>query len=79
MWRRVAALHDTEGVTRLLATVRGIVEERERLFATRGLDMEQVRAAKFGPNPTDIGVSGGDVVLVIDGWGQLQRRQPKMG
>ncbi len=50
----VAALHDTEGVTRLLATVRGIVEERERLFATRGLDMEQVRAAKFGPNPTDI-------------------------
>ena len=64
----VAALHDTEGVTRLLATVRGIVEERERLFAARGLDMEQVREAKFGPNPTDIGVSGGDVVLVIDGW-----------
>src|SRR3546814_6083232 len=60
----VAALHDTEGVTRLLATVRGIVEERERLFASRGLDMEQVREAKFGPHPTDIGVAGGDVVLV---------------
>ena len=73
----VAALHDTEGVTRLLATVRGIVDERERLFATRGLDMEQVREAKFGPHPTDIGVSGGDVVLVIDGWGNFNDANQK--
>lgn len=51
MWAAVAALYDTEGVTRLLATVRGIVDERERLFATRGLDMEQVggRSARTRP------------------------------
>ena len=73
----VAALHDTEGVTRLLATVRGIVDERERLFATRGLDMNQVREAKFGPNPTDIGVTGGDVILIIDGWANFHDAMQK--
>jgi S-DNA-T family DNA segregation ATPase FtsK/SpoIIIE len=73
----VASLHDTEGVTRLLATVRDIVDERERLFATRGLDMGQVRDAKFGPNPTDIGVAGGDVILVIDGWANFSDTMQK--
>lgn len=71
----VAAIQDSEGVARLMATVEAIVEERERLFATRGLDMEQVRAAKFGPNPTDIGVAGGDVVLVVDGWAKFNEDQ----
>ena len=63
----VVGVSDSEGVNRLLATVEGIAEERDRIFATRGLDMATVREAKFGPNPTDVGVSGGDVVLVIDG------------
>ncbi|WP_094287345.1 type VII secretion protein EccCa [Mycobacterium lehmannii] len=73
----VAALHDTEGVSRLLATVRNIVDERERLFAARGLDMNQVREAKFGPNPSDIGVPGGDVIVVVDGWANFSDAFPK--
>ena len=47
----VVSHFDTEGVNRLLATVRNIVDERERMFAARGLDMPTVREAKFGPNP----------------------------
>jgi S-DNA-T family DNA segregation ATPase FtsK/SpoIIIE len=74
----VAALHDTEGLNRLLATVRGIVDDRERLFAARGLDMDQVRQAKFGPNPTDIGIDGGDVVLIVDGWGNFSAEQTRV-
>ncbi|MBV8927929.1 MAG: type VII secretion protein EccCb, partial [Mycobacteriaceae bacterium] len=67
----IAAAMDREGVNRVIATVQGIVAERERVFALNGLDMETVRRAKFGPNPVDIGVSGGDVVLIIDGWGNF--------
>jgi S-DNA-T family DNA segregation ATPase FtsK/SpoIIIE len=63
----VVGVSDSEGVSRLLATVEAIAEERDRIFATRGLDMQTVREAKFGPNPVDVGVSGGDVVLVVDG------------
>ncbi|HZA10649.1 type VII secretion protein EccCa [Mycobacterium sp.] len=64
----VAAAVDREGVNRVIATVRNIVAEREALFARNRLDMDTVRRAKFGPNPVDVGVSGGDVVLIIDGW-----------
>ncbi len=64
----VVPLLDTEGVARLLAAVRAIATERERVFAARNLDIEMVREAKFGPAPTDIGIDGGDIVVVIDGW-----------
>ena len=50
----VVSLFDTEGVNRLLATVGQIVEERERTFAARGLDMAAVREAKFGRQAADI-------------------------
>jgi type VII secretion protein EccCa/type VII secretion protein EccCb len=73
----VASSFDTEGVNRLLATVRQIVDERERTFAARGLDMMTVRQAKFGPNPADIGVEGGDIVVVIDGWANFSEATPK--
>ncbi|MDG4667962.1 type VII secretion protein EccCa [Mycobacterium sp. 236(2023)] len=73
----VVPVFDTEGVARVLATVRQIVEDRERQFAARGLDIAMVRQAKFGPNPTDIGIDGGDVVLVIDGWANFQDQASK--
>lgn len=73
----VVPVFDVEGVNRLLATVTNIVAERERTFAARGLDMHTVRQAKFGPNPTDIGVAGGDVVVVIDGWANFAEAMPK--
>jgi S-DNA-T family DNA segregation ATPase FtsK/SpoIIIE len=73
----VVSSFDTEGVNRLLATVRQIVDERERIFAARGLDMMTVRDAKFGANPHDIGVEGGDVVVVVDGWANFSEHAPK--
>ena len=73
----VVSSFDTEGVNRLLATVRQIVDERERIFAARGLDMMTVREAKFGANPHDIGVEGGDVVVVVDGWANFSEHAPK--
>ncbi|BBZ15025.1 type VII secretion protein EccCa [Mycobacterium branderi] len=73
----VVPVFDTEGVNRLLATVQGIIDERERTFASRGLDMMTVRQAKFGPHPSDIGVAGGDVVVVIDGWANFAEAMPK--
>jgi hypothetical protein len=36
-----------------------------------------VREAKFGPNPHHIGVEGGDIVVVIDGWANFQQQVPK--
>lgn len=63
----VVSVSDTEGVNRLLATCENIVAERDRIFTTRGLDMQTVREQKFGPQPRDVGVEGGDVVLVLDG------------
>ncbi len=73
----VVGVSDSEGVNRLLATVEAIAEERDRIFATRGLDMQTVREAKFGPNPADVGVSGGDVVLVIDGLSNFTADHPE--
>jgi type VII secretion protein EccCb len=64
----VVAGSDAEGVARLIATVQNIAAERDKIFTTRGLDMMSVREAKFGAAPHDIGVEGGDVVLIIDGW-----------
>jgi type VII secretion protein EccCa/type VII secretion protein EccCb len=64
----VAAAVDREGVNRVIASVQAIVAERETLFARNRLDMDTVRRLKFGPNPVDVGVTGGDVVLIIDGW-----------
>ena len=73
----VAQVLDREGVNRVIATVQGIVAEREAIFANRGLDMDTVRRAKFGRKPVDLGVSGGDVVLIVDGWANFAEAFPK--
>lgn len=73
----VAPHFDAEGVNRVLATVGKIIDDRERLFAARGLDMMTVRQAKFGPRPRDVGVAGGDIVVVIDGWANFADVHPK--
>ena len=81
----VVPLLDREGVNRLIATVQGIVAERERIFAAEGLSMERVRRAKFGrdPRPGDRGfeasrrVAGGDIVVVVDGWANFSEAMPE--
>ena len=44
----VVANSDAEGVRRVIATVEAIATERDRVFTTQRLDMDKVRAAKFG-------------------------------
>ena len=80
----VAPLLDREGVNRLIATVQGIVAEREQIFAREGLSMDRVRRAKFGPSQPDGGraydaarrVAGGDLVLIVDGWANFGEAMP---
>lgn len=72
----VVSVSDTEGVNRLLATLENLVADRDRIFTTRGLDMQTVRENKFGPHPRDVGVEGGDVVLVLDGLENFSKAHP---
>ena len=69
---------DREGVGRIIATVQGIVAEREAIFAKTGLDMEEVRRRKFGVERQPAPVAGGDVVLVIDGWATFATEYPQL-
>lgn len=75
----VSAGSDAEGVGRVVATVEAIAAERDQVFITQRLDMDMVRAVKFGQraaggaiNPAQQaaarGITGGEIVLVIDGW-----------
>lgn len=75
----VAAGSDAEGVARVVATVEAIATERDHVFTTQRLDMDMVRAVKFGQTAAGgainsaqqaaaRAVAGGEVVLVVDGW-----------
>ena len=69
---------DREGVGRIIASVLGIVAEREAIFAKSGLDMDEVRRRKFSEKPEPVPVAGGDVVLVIDGWATFAAEYPQL-
>ena len=66
--------------------MQGIVAEREAIFAKTGLDMDEVRRRKFAPAQEQtekppqppVPVAGGDVVLVIDGWGTFANEYPQL-
>ncbi|MDQ2636958.1 MAG: type VII secretion protein EccCa [Actinomycetota bacterium] len=84
----VAAGSDAEGVGRVVATVEAIAVERDHVFTTQRLDMDMVRAVKFGQNAGGAlspaqqaaarGVGGGEVVLVIDGWKNFSETYPDL-
>ncbi len=69
---------DREGVGRIIASVLGIVAEREAVFAKTGLDMDEVRRRKFSEKPEPVPVAGGDIVLVIDGWATFAAEYPQL-
>jgi type VII secretion protein EccCb len=86
----VVAGSDSEGVNRLVATVEAIVSERDKMFTTQRLDMDKVRAAKFGLTALGGGLSaeeaetaravpGGEVVLIVDGWKNFNETYPDLG
>jgi len=74
----LAPAMDREGVGRIIASVQGIVAEREAVFAKTGLDMEEVRRRKFRDKPEPVPVAGGDVILVIDGWATFAAEYPQL-
>jgi S-DNA-T family DNA segregation ATPase FtsK/SpoIIIE len=83
----VAAGSDAEGVNRVLATVEAIASERDQAFTTQRLDMDMVRAVKFGgagvvspaQQAAARNITGGEVVLVIDGWKNFTETYPDLG
>jgi type VII secretion protein EccCb len=86
----VVAGSDSEGVNRVVATLESIVSERDRVFTTQRLDMDKVRAAKFGLTALGGGLSaeeaeaaqavpGGEVVLIVDGWKNFNETYPDLG
>jgi ESX secretion system protein EccC len=67
---------DADRCRRVLAELMGLLAERERLFAERGLDsMAAFRAAPF---PLPDGRHFGDVFLVIDGWLTLRQEYEQL-
>jgi S-DNA-T family DNA segregation ATPase FtsK/SpoIIIE len=61
--------NETERVTRTLAELETLIEDRELSFRELGIGMEQLRERKFGGQPGPVPDDPyGDVFLVLDGW-----------
>lgn len=78
----VVSLTDTEGVSRTIATVEGIIRAREASFKQLQMDVSEFRERRFGPmagGPTDPNDRFGDVFLVIDNFGDLYDKDNDLG
>ncbi len=78
----VVSLTDTEGVSRTLATVEGIIRAREASFKRYQMDIAEFRERRFGSGGgggTDPDDRFGDVFLVIDNFGDLYEKDNAMG
>lgn len=78
----VVSLTDTEGVSRTIATLEGLIRAREAAFKHFQIDISEFRERRFGPasgagtDPTD---KFGDVFLVIDNFGELYEKDFALG
>lgn len=78
----VASLTDTEGVSRTLSTIEGVIRARELSFKRYQLDIGEFRERRFGAVPggaTDPEDKFGDVFLVIDNFGDLYEKDNGLG
>ena len=77
----VVSLTDTEGVSRAIATVEGLIRLREASFKRYQIDIAEFRERRFGPagGPTDPEDKFGDVFLVIDNFGDLYEKDSALG
>lgn len=78
----VVSLTDTEGVSRTIATLEGLMRAREAAFKHYQIDITEFRERRFGNSGggrTDPGDKFGDVFLVIDNFGDLYEKDPAMG
>nr|WP_090279637.1 type VII secretion protein EccCb [Mycolicibacterium komanii]CRL75311.1 type VII secretion protein EccCb [Mycolicibacterium komanii] len=71
----VAGHADIDLCRRTVAVVEALIRSRESLFRTTGTEsMVEYRALRAAHDPAVAGDPYGDVILVVDGWGQLRRR-----
>ena len=78
----VVSLTDTEGVSRTLATVEGLIRAREASFKRYQMDISEFRERRFGAaggGGTDPDDKFGDIFLVIDNFGDLYDKDNGMG
>lgn len=78
----VVSITDSEGVSRTLATVEGLIRTREAAFKQYQIDIGEFRERRFGAaagGPTDPSDKFGDVFLVIDNFGDLYEKDFAMG
>jgi type VII secretion ATPase EccA len=78
----VVSLTDTEGVSRTLATIEGLIRLREAAFKRYQMDISEFRERRFGTaggGGTDPDDKFGDVFLVIDNFGDLYDKDNAMG
>ncbi len=82
----VVSLTDTEGVSRTLASVEGLIRAREASFKRYQIDVAEFRERRFGTSgangsgePTDPDDKFGDVFLVIDNFGDLYDKDNGLG
>jgi type VII secretion protein EccCa/type VII secretion protein EccCb len=78
----VVSVNDTEGVSRTIATLEGLIRSREASFKHYQIDIAEFRERRFGAaggGGTDPADKFGDVFLVIDNYGDLYEKDPGMG
>ena len=78
----VVSLSDTEGVSRTIATVEGLIRAREASFKRYEIDIAEFRDRRFGVSGgggTDPEDKFGDVFLVIDNFGDLYDKDNGLG
>lgn len=78
----VVSLNDSEGVSRTIATLEGLIRAREASFKHYQIDISEFRERRFGAaggGGTDPEDKFGDVFLVIDNYGDLYEKDPGMG
>jgi type VII secretion protein EccCa/type VII secretion protein EccCb len=78
----VVSINDTEGVSRTIATLEGLIRSREASFKHYQIDISEFRERRFGSaggGGTDPEDKFGDVFLVIDNYGDLYEKDPGMG
>ncbi|MFZ3306935.1 MAG: type VII secretion protein EccCa [Mycobacterium sp.] len=78
----VVSLNDTEGVSRTIATIEGLIRAREASFKHYQIDISEFRERRFGAaggGGTDPEDKFGDVFVIIDNYGDLYEKDFAMG
>jgi type VII secretion protein EccCb len=75
-------LNDTEGVSRTIATIEGLIRSREAAFKHYQIDISEFRERRFGAaggGGTDPEDKFGDVFMIVDNYGDLYEKDFTMG